>query len=180
MRGSRRRRSTCSRREGFDRVSIEAIARAAGVGPATIYRNFGTKERMVLWDEYDPLLLEAIAAELEEHEVLTAVQRALSASLGEIYRDDRARVLRRGRLIRATPALQVVAAADMVLLRTALEQVLLQSRRASDELAARVFAGALVATIVAGVDRWLDGDGKEPLARCFQMALGRLRRLAGA
>src|SRR5688572_5367592 len=28
-----------------------------GVGVATVYRYFGTKERMVLWDEYDPMLL---------------------------------------------------------------------------------------------------------------------------
>lgn len=163
---------------GFDQVPIEAVAQAAEVGPATIYRNFGSKERLVLWDEYDPMLLEAIAAELVEHEVLTAVQRALVRSLGAIYRDGRARILRRGRLIRATPALEVVAAADAVMLRLALEQVLLASRRAADPLAARVYAGAIVATIVAGVDRWLDGEGREPLARCFQRTIGHLRRLA--
>lgn len=165
--------------QGFDQVSIEVVARAAEVGPATIYRNFGSKERLVLWDEYDPLLLEAIAAELVEHEVLTAVQRALVGTLGAVYRTDRARILRRARLIRATPALQAVTATDMVLLRVAIEEVLRKSRRASDELTARVYAGAIVATIVAGLDRWLDGEGREPLARCFARALGRLRKLAG-
>jgi AcrR family transcriptional regulator len=165
---------------GFAGVPIEEIARAADVGPATIYRNFGGKERLVLWDEYDPLLLAALAAELAEADVLTAVQTALSRSLAHVYRDDRERVLRRARLIRATPALQAAATADQAALQVAIAAVLLQARRAPDELAARVFAGAIVAAFVAGIDRWLDTDGREPLGRCFRMALDRLRRLASA
>ena len=48
-------------RHGFERVTIEDIARAAKVGPATVYRNFTTKERIVLWDEYDPRLVQGVA-----------------------------------------------------------------------------------------------------------------------
>lgn len=165
---------------GFDAVPIEEIARAAEVGPATIYRNFGSKERLVLWDEYDPMLLAAIAAALREHDVLTAVQQALGSALTPIYRGDRERILRRARLIRSTPALATAASADQVGLRTALAGLLLASRRAPDELSARVFAGAIGASIEAGLDRWLDGGGREPLGRCFTMALTRLRRLAEA
>ncbi len=165
---------------GFDQVSIEELARAAGVGPATIYRNFGGKERVVLWDEYDPMLLDAIASALAEHDVLTAIQRALVDALAPIYRSDRERILRRGRLIRSTPALALAAMADQVALRGALAGVLLASKRAPDELAARVFAGAIGSSIEAGVERWLDGEGREPLSRCFALALTRLRRLADA
>jgi len=165
---------------GFAAVSIEAVAAAAGVGPATIYRNFGVKERLVLWDEYDPMLLEALAAALAETDVLTAVQQALTRSLADIYRDERERILRRARLVRATPALTIAAAADQQQLRAALAGLLRSSRHARDELAAQVFAGAIAAAIEAGLDRWLDGDGHEPLARCFRMALARLRTLAGA
>lgn len=165
---------------GFDGVAIEEIARAAEVGPATIYRNFGSKERVVLWDEYDPMLLTALAQALVEEEVLTAVQTALSGSLAHVYRDDRERVLRRARLIRRTPALQTAATADQVALQAGLAAVILASGRAADELTARVFAGAITAAIVAGIDRWLDEDGGLPLGRCFRMALDRLRRITSA
>ncbi len=165
---------------GFAAVPIEAIAAAAEVGPATIYRNFGSKERLVLWDEYDPMLLEALVAALAQVDVLTAVQQALASSLADIYRDDRERILRRARLVRSTPALTIAAMADQHALRTAIAGVLRASGHARDELAAQVFAGAIGAAIAAGLDRWLDGDGHEPLTRCFRMALARLRSLATA
>ncbi len=162
---------------GFDGVPIEEIARAAEVGPATIYRNFGDKERIVLWDEYDPMLLEALARELELHPVLEAVPRALATSLARVYRDDRERILRRARLMRGTPALQLKGAADIQALRTAVAAVLLASGRARDELAAQVFAGAVVAAMEAGIHRWLDGEGREALSRCFTRSFERLRQL---
>lgn len=167
-------------RRGFDAVSIEEIARAADVGPATIYRNFGAKERLVLWDEYDPMLLTALAAELAERPILVAVPRALTSALAGVYSSDRERILRRARLIRATPALQVATAADQRALRTALAATLRASGRARDDLAAHVFAGAIASALEAGVDRWLDADGHEPLARCLTRAFDRLRRLATA
>ena len=162
---------------GFEAASIEAVAAAAEVGPATIYRNFGCKERLVLWDEYDPRLLEALEEALVGADVVTAVQQALTRSLAALYRDERARILRRAHLVRRTPALASAAARDQEALRGAIAGLLRRSGHARDELAAQVFAGAVVATIVAGLDRWLDGDGHEPLSRCFRMAFTRLRGL---
>jgi AcrR family transcriptional regulator len=165
-------------RHGFDAVSIESIADAAEVGPATVYRNFGTKERIVLWDEYDPLLLEAIGAELVEHPVLEAVPRGVTSRLAEIYATDRARILRRARIIRATPTLLQVAAGDARQLRAALAEVLRRSKRATDGFEAMIFAGAIVAALEVALDRWLDADGETSLGRCFTLAFKRLGRLS--
>lgn len=167
-------------RHGYDAVGIDTIAAAAEVGPATIYRNFGTKERLVLWDEYDPMLLEAVAAELAEHPVLEALPRALSRAVGEVYTRDRVRILRRARLIRANVALQQVAAGDARMLRVALAEVFKRSRHASDAFEAVIWAGAVVSTLEAAVDRWVDGDGEGSLARQFASAFRRLGRLASA
>ncbi|MBK8240187.1 MAG: TetR family transcriptional regulator [Deltaproteobacteria bacterium] len=167
-------------RDGWDAVSIEAIAAAAEVGPATIYRNFGSKERVVLWDEYDPMLLAVLTQELETHGVIDAMQRALQRALAEVYASDRDRILRRARLMRATPALLQVTAGDLRVLRGALAELLRSSKHARDELEAAVFAGALVTALEAAVDHWLDGDGEIPLNRCLHRAFTRLRRLGDA
>lgn len=167
-------------RDGWDAVSIEAIATAAEVGPATIYRNFGSKERVVLWDEYDPMLLAVLAQELEAHGVVDAMQRALQRALAEVYASDRDRILRRARLMRTTPALLQVAAGDVRVLRGALAELLRRTKHARDDLEAAVFAGALATALEAAIDHWLDGDGEVPLTRCLNRAFARLRRLGDA
>jgi len=161
---------------GFDAVSIEEIAVAADVGPATIYRNFGTKERVVLWDEYDPLLLASLQRELGEGgDVVEAARRALAVALSQIYKRDHLRIRRRALLIRVTPALQQAAAADLRPLRLAIAEVLLPATR--DRLEAEVWGAAIVATLEVALDRWLDKGDDEPLARSIDLGFRRLRRI---
>jgi AcrR family transcriptional regulator len=166
---------------GFDRVNIDEIARAADVGVATIYRNFGTKEQLVLWDEYDPLLLEALSKELPENDVgdvVEAARRALSAALSQVYQRDHIRILTRATLTRLTPALEQAATSNLRPFRQAIAEVL--ARRTRDALEAQVFAGAIVAALQAALDRWLDQAGDDPLGRCIDMAFRRLRRIGEA
>ncbi|WP_375771240.1 TetR family transcriptional regulator [Archangium gephyra] len=93
-------------------MAVEELATAARVAPATVYRNFGAKERLVLWDEYDPMLLEAISERLGTLPPQESTLEALVASLDALYGEDRKRMLRRARLISEHPQLQAVTAAD--------------------------------------------------------------------
>jgi AcrR family transcriptional regulator len=49
---------------GFENVTIEQIAEAAEVSPSSVYRYFGTKEQVVLRDDFDVQFFEAVEAEL--------------------------------------------------------------------------------------------------------------------
>jgi AcrR family transcriptional regulator len=163
---------------GFDGVSVEEIAQAAGVGAATVYRGFGTKEQIVLWDEYDPALLEGIDARLRaKAPLLEAVREALEAALSEIYARDRDRILRRARLVTSTPALAAAAASDRKALGAALSDLFLRRRACRDPLAADVASGAVVAALEAAIRHWLRLDGRAPLARVLRAAFARLTRL---
>ena len=48
-------------KRGFDNVTVEEVARAAGVSHMTFFRHFPTKESVVLDDPYDPMIGAAVA-----------------------------------------------------------------------------------------------------------------------
>ena len=50
---------------GFDAVTIEEIAAAAEVSPSSVYRYFGTKEGLVVADEFDSWSQEAVEGILD-------------------------------------------------------------------------------------------------------------------
>ncbi len=60
-------------RNGFDGVTVEQVAVAAEVSPSSIYRYFGSKEGLIVHDEYDEWLLTAARRHLATHDVLDAV-----------------------------------------------------------------------------------------------------------
>lgn len=163
---------------GFDAVTIESVAARAGVAPATIYRNFGTKERLVLWDEYDPMLFEAIRERLPTASLRAATLEGAVAALGAIYTEDAARIRRRAKIITTHPALMAATSADRAALTGGLAALFLEARACRDALAAEVVAGALVVALEAGVRAWVGEGDDVPLARTLRRAFRRLDTLA--
>lgn len=164
---------------GYAAVTVDEIAAAAGVGPATVYRRFGTKEGVVLWDEYDPLLLDLLAPRLREAPLLSAVEGALVEALDRIYRADRRRILRRSRLLLSEPSLLAAAALQGVELRGALAALFEKEGAARDAFDAAVAAAAVVATLETAVRRWVDERGRTPMSEVLQDAFSALGRLSG-
>jgi AcrR family transcriptional regulator len=155
---------------GFSAVTIEEIAEAAGVGPATVYRNFGTKERIVLWDEYDPQLFAQLATRLPAAAPAHAVLDSLIAALEPIYAADRKRILRRSRLAMATPELRAAMAADMQTLRRALAVAFVDHDAAHAGLEAEVLAAAIAGTLEAAIEAWVRDRGRTTLSTILRRA----------
>ena len=164
-------------KHGYADVTIEQIAVAAEVGPATVYRHFGTKEQIVLWDEYDPMLLEGVAERLADHSPFDAVRQAVIAGLDRIYTRDRTRILERAQLTTGNPALAAAVASGQVGLRHGLAELFLRKRACRDALEAAVVAGALTAAIEAAAESWLREGGRRALGRHVVRAFDRLARL---
>jgi AcrR family transcriptional regulator len=163
---------------GFEGVTIEEIAARADVSAPTVYRKFGTKEGIVLWDEYDPMLLAAVAERLRVEPIALAVRRALVSSLDRVYAADSDRILRRARLMANVAALRAANSAAMAATRRDLAKVLVDAAACADDLEADVVAAALVGTLEVAVDHWVRSEGKRSLRNCFDGALRRLARFA--
>jgi AcrR family transcriptional regulator len=163
---------------GFAPVTMEQIAEAAGVGVATLYRYFGTKEQVVLWDEYDPLLFAQITEHLGRSSALEAAQAAIRESLEEFYAADAQRILRRARLIAKNPALHVAVLDNLAQLRAGLVQALTRRKAALTKFEAEVAAGVVVACLQAAIDAWVRARGRQKLGKVIDSAFQSLRSLS--
>jgi AcrR family transcriptional regulator len=160
---------------GYEAVSVEAIAAAAGVSAPTVYRHFGSKERIVLWDDYDPNLLAAIAHEARHFPPLKAIENGLIASLDTVYETDAKRVLRRAKLMTPQPELRAANAPLMAELRAGLSAVLVEGYARLSEQQAEMLAAVVVVALEAAVIRWIGAQGKTPLKAHFSNAFADLR-----
>jgi AcrR family transcriptional regulator len=147
---------------GFDAVTVEEIAAAADVSPMSVYRWFGTKESLVVWDEFDPPILTAVAERLGTHAPLDAVRDALVDLLDDIYDRERDTALDRARLIYAEPALLAAADRNARALRSALADVFTDAGVPVDR--ARIIAAVAGALLEVAVDAWQREGGGRPLA----------------
>jgi AcrR family transcriptional regulator len=157
---------------GFHAVSIEEIAQAADVSPSSVYRYFGTKEQIVLHDEFDVTFIDAVEAELASHPPLEAVRRALGQLIAEFFGRDDELARRKVRYAYDDPALRA-ATLEMTdrfvpLVADALARA---SKREPDDLEVQVIASVLVWSLVTAVQHWHATGYRTPLAEELDKAL---------
>src|SRR5215468_4549892 len=92
--------------KGYAETTVEEIADAAAISPRTFFRYFPAKEDVVMWDEYDPLALDLIAARPEDEPLAETFRAVMRETLGGLYQRDTERLLTRVRLSFAVPELR--------------------------------------------------------------------------
>lgn len=164
---------------GFEQVAVEQVASAAGVSPSTVYRHFGTKEQLVLWDEADARIEKALGGTLGKHAPLQALRLAFAAAYSDLSPAERKLQHRRGRLIDREPALLGATAASLQEGRLELEQAMVKIYRAAYsplevELACRIAFAALI----AGFERWQAGGVRGSLPGAIEEAFDAAERVS--
>ena len=161
---------------GFEQVTIERIAHEAEVSASTIYRHFGTKEQLVLWDEYDPRILERIDEELRRHPPLEAVEMALAEVYAEVAAPDEGLIQRRLRYALQEPGVQAAVALEMEMLSHAVEDTLSRHREPeADPLETAVLANAIVGALVAALRHWHATGHERPFEELISRTFAVLR-----
>ncbi len=171
---------------GFDGTTIDQIATAADIAPRTFFHYFPSKEHVVLTDYASRLdrIVEALTASRPDQAPWTALQAAFS-SVAADYESEREHLLRRFRIIRATPSV----AARNLQMQTAWEDAVTDAVAGwlgadpARDLRPRLIAGAALAAMRASLGRWLIDDGTSRLpdhvAYCFDLmekGLGQVSR----
>lgn len=162
---------------GFQSVTMEQVAAEAQVGVATVYRYFGTKEQLVLWDEYDPLIFAAAIDAARGKTLLDSLSKALVGAVESVYATDAKRILRRARLMKAEPILRQTNAVSLAAMRDGFAHALLSSRACRNAFEAEIIAGAVTSAMETAVRHWEEARGKKPLGPMMRDAFRRLTRL---
>ena len=161
---------------GFDQVSVEEIAEAAGVSPRTLYRHFGTKERLVLWDELDG----PIEAGLESHLGRSTPFADLRAGLLEAFRavpaDPLQLLRRRSHLIDQHSSLLGAAALEWEETRREVTQALQKVyRKPKDPAKLDMVVRIAFAALQSGIETW-QRSKRAKLIDCLEKAFAAVDR----
>ncbi|WP_211275584.1 MULTISPECIES: TetR/AcrR family transcriptional regulator [Actinoplanes] len=152
------------RSAGFDNVTVNDLAAAAGVSRSTFLRHFGTKEEAVL-GAFD-LQFEQIAALLRERPASeddwTALRRALDTMIAP-HRTDPENALATARLVEETPALCAHQLHKQNTWRPALATALAARSGQSVTMAHEVRAGAALACLNIALGHWTRSNGERDL-----------------
>src|SRR5690606_8501176 len=94
---------------GYREVTVERVATGAGVSPSSIYRYFGTKEMLVLYDEADQQVLDLLrtageGAVMAPGELLALARTIVPHAIGALVTDEaERRIARRLRFVHTVP-----------------------------------------------------------------------------
>jgi AcrR family transcriptional regulator len=172
-------------RQGFDGTTVEEIADACEVSPRTFFRYFPTKED-VLFADADARrerLLACLADQPARMPTFAALEAAMR-TLALDYRDDRAALVARHRILDESPQLQAYKAESQRGWEAAVADALERRTAEHGTPAARedlqLLTAVATAALRVSLDAWVaDADGPD-LDALLDRAFGRLAAGFGA
>jgi AcrR family transcriptional regulator len=135
---------------GYAATTVEQIAEAAEVSPSTFFRYFPTKESVVLADDTDPVIMEALEEQPAELSPPQAVLRAYQAAMAKLSEEQREFENTRQRLMFSIPELKAAMYDEYYRTITSFAELIRRRiGRDADDFELRVFAGALTGAMMA-------------------------------
>ncbi len=136
--------------KGFEATTIEEIAEAADIATSTFFNYFPTKEDVVLQDDLDPVLVEAINVEPAGLHPIAVLRKALHHVFSHLTPEQHTIFRRRLALLASNPTLR---AAFLNQSASQLDEIVAviagRAGRSSDDFAVRNLAGALLGVMIA-------------------------------
>jgi AcrR family transcriptional regulator len=156
---------------GYEETTIEQIAAAVEISPSTFFNYFPSKEDVLLYDAYDPMI-GALFTSRPADEPLSVSVRSVLRLMASTFERDREIILTRSKLILETPDLQARLWAEVERAQAFLGAILAQrAGRASDDFEFRVVITAVVAALLEAAREWTRRDGRVSLNEMLDRAL---------
>ncbi|MBV9206786.1 MAG: TetR family transcriptional regulator [Actinobacteria bacterium] len=145
------------REQGYQRTTVEQIAEAAEVSPSTFFRYFPTKEDLVLQDDMDTRMIEALERQPAGLAPLSAVRAATREVFGSYTQADLDVLQETTALTVTVPEVRARAMDEFARTITVIGEALAKrAGRPADDLAVRVTAGAIVGVMMSITMPWED------------------------
>jgi AcrR family transcriptional regulator len=156
---------------GYEETTIEEIAEAAEISPSTFFNYFPTKEDVVLYDRYDPIIASYMLARPSE-EPPSVVMNHMFEALGVILDRDRDIILARARMALKVPALRARFWEELERARDMVSGILAaRTGRDTDDFETRVVSMVLIAAAFEAVQEWLQRGGRDNMIDLVNQAM---------
>lgn len=140
------------REQGYDATTVEQIADAAEISPRTFFRYFPTKEDVVLYDFLDPLFIEAFKAQPADLSPIQAFRNAFREVIMSLPPEQLALAKDRGVLIIGIPEVRARMLDEFTRTTRLFDEVVAQRvGRSVDDLAVRIFVGAVMGVVASAI-----------------------------
>lgn len=161
--------------QGYDKVTVAAIAKAAAVSHMTFFRHFASKEQVVVEDLFDPAIAAAVAGQPEHLPPLRRAVEGLVAALADPAAGDELtsrEFVTRIRLAARTPSLRGAVWSASRDTEDAIARALLVPGVAPE--AGRAAAGAVMGAATAALMAWALNDNPTDAADTLRIGLSSL------
>jgi AcrR family transcriptional regulator len=143
------------RDQGYTATTVEQIAAAAEVSPSTFFRYFPTKEDLVLQDDMDTRLIEALEQQRPDLGAVAAVRAATKQVFASYTAADVDVLTETTRLTMTVPEVRARAMDEFARsIAVVADAVARRAGRPADDLAVRTVAGAIIGVIMAITLPW--------------------------
>ena len=140
------------REHGYGGTTVEQIAEAAEVSPATFYRYLPTKEDVVLQDDFDVLAMDAFEAQPAGISAIAAMRAVIAQMSASLTPEELDRFRETTELTLTIPEVRARALDEFTrTIQVMAEALARRAGRPADDFAARNLAGAITGVIMSAV-----------------------------